>query len=94
MLDPRPFDLAGLIGEVLHSLAIPAHQKGLELAFSFGQGVPSAIVGDGLRVRQVLLNLVGNAVKFTPKGEVVVGVNLEPTGESAMTPATRQCARQ
>ena len=80
LLDPRPFDLAGLIGEVLHSLAIPAHQKGLELAFSFGQGVPSAIVGDGLRVRQVLLNLVGNAVKFTPKGEVVVGVNLEPTG--------------
>ena len=79
VLDPRPFDVAGLIGEVLHSLAIPAHQKGLELAFNFGQGVPPAIVGDGLRVRQVLLNLVGNAVKFTPKGEVVVGVNLEPT---------------
>jgi two-component system, sensor histidine kinase and response regulator len=82
VLDPRPFDVAGLIGEVLHSLAIPAHQKGLELAFNFGQGVPSAIVGDGPRLRQVLLNLVGNAVKFTPKGEVVVGVNLEPTADT------------
>ena len=78
VLDPRPFDVADLVGEVLHSLAIPAHQKGLELAFSFGQGVPSAIVGDGLRVRQVLLNLVGNAVKFTGQGEVVVGVTWSP----------------
>jgi signal transduction histidine kinase/DNA-binding response OmpR family regulator len=87
VLDPRPFDVADLVGEVLHSLAIPAHQKGLELAFSFGQGVPSAVVGDGLRVRQVLLNLVGNAVKFTRQGEVVVGVNLEPTGDTGNKPA-------
>jgi signal transduction histidine kinase/CheY-like chemotaxis protein/HPt (histidine-containing phosphotransfer) domain-containing protein len=82
VLDPRPFDVADLVAEVLHSLAIAAHQKGLELAFSFGQGVPSAIVADGLRVRQVLLNLVGNAVKFTRQGEVVVGVNLEPTRDN------------
>ena len=86
VLDPRPFDVADLVGEVLHSLAIPAHQKGLELAFSFGHGVPSAVVGDGLRVRQVLLNLVGNAVKFTRHGEVVVGVNLEPTGDTGNDP--------
>jgi signal transduction histidine kinase/CheY-like chemotaxis protein len=85
-LDPRPFDVADLVGEVLHSLAIPAHQKGLELAFSFGQGVPSAVVGDRLRVRQVLLNLVGNAVKFTRQGEVVVGVNLEPTRDIGNDP--------
>jgi signal transduction histidine kinase/CheY-like chemotaxis protein/HPt (histidine-containing phosphotransfer) domain-containing protein len=85
-LDPRPFDVADLVGEVLDSLAIPAHQKGLELAFSFGQGVPSAIVGDSLRVRQVLLNLAGNAVKFTRQGEVVVGVNLEPTGDTGNDP--------
>jgi len=82
VLDRRPFDIADLVGEVLHSLAIPAHQKGLELAFSFGPGVPFAIVGDSLRVRQVLLNLVGNAVKFTRQGEVVVGVNREPTGDA------------
>ena len=82
VLDPRPFDVSDLVGEVLQSLAIPAHQKGLELAFSFGQGVPSAIVGDSVRVRQVLLNLVGNAVKFTGQGEVVVGVHLEPTGDT------------
>ena len=86
VLDPRPFDIADLVGEVLHSLAIPAHQKGLELAFSFGQGVPSVIVGDSLRVRQVLLNLVGNAVKFTRQGEVMVGVNMEPTGDTGNEP--------
>ena len=86
VLDPRPFDVADLLGEVLHSLAIPAHQKGLELAFSFGQGVPSVIVADSLRVRQVLLNLVGNAVKFTRQGEVVVGVNMEPTGDTGNEP--------
>jgi signal transduction histidine kinase/CheY-like chemotaxis protein/HPt (histidine-containing phosphotransfer) domain-containing protein len=82
VLDPRPFDVADLVAEVLHSLAIPAHQKGLELAFSFGQVLPFAILADGLRVRQVLLNLVGNAVKFTHQGEVVVGVNLEPTRDN------------
>jgi signal transduction histidine kinase/CheY-like chemotaxis protein/HPt (histidine-containing phosphotransfer) domain-containing protein len=82
VLDSRPFDIADLVGEVLHILAIPAHHKGLELALSFGQGMPFTIVADGPRVRQVLLNLVGNAVKFTSKGEVVVGVNLEPTRDN------------
>jgi hypothetical protein len=86
VLDPRPFDVADLVGEVLHSLAIPAHQKGLELAFSFGRACRLPIVGDSLRVRQVLLNLVGNAVKFTRQGEVVVGVNLEPTGDTGNEP--------
>jgi signal transduction histidine kinase/CheY-like chemotaxis protein len=81
VLDPHPFDIAELVGEVLHSLALPAHKKSLELAFSFGRGVPFQIEGDSLRVRQVLLNLVGNAVKFTKEGEVVVNVSLEPRND-------------
>jgi signal transduction histidine kinase/CheY-like chemotaxis protein/HPt (histidine-containing phosphotransfer) domain-containing protein len=88
VLDPRPFDVVDLVGEVLHTLAIPAHEKGLELAFSFGQGVPFVLIGDSLRLRQVLLNLVGNAVKFTHQGEVVVGVNMEPTGDTGNEPTT------
>jgi signal transduction histidine kinase/CheY-like chemotaxis protein len=79
VLDPTAFSVAELVGEALHSLAIPAHKKGLELAFDVESGVPFEIVGDSLRLRQVLLNLVGNAIKFTAQGEVVVTVNIEPT---------------
>jgi signal transduction histidine kinase/CheY-like chemotaxis protein/HPt (histidine-containing phosphotransfer) domain-containing protein len=80
-LDPRPFDLADVVGEGVHSLAIPAQEKGLDLVFSVGPGVPREIVGDPLRLRQVLLNLVGNAVKFTRQGEIAVRVEVEPAGK-------------
>jgi signal transduction histidine kinase/CheY-like chemotaxis protein len=78
VLDPQPFDLAELVAEALHSLALRAHQKGLELVFHLGPGVPFQIVSDSVRLRQVLLNLAGNAVKFTQQGEVVVTVDLQP----------------
>jgi signal transduction histidine kinase/CheY-like chemotaxis protein len=81
VLDSQPFNVADLVGEAVHSLAIQAHGKSLEIVFSLGSGVPVEIAGDPLRVRQVLLNLVGNAVKFTKQGEVVVTVNMEPGGE-------------
>jgi PAS domain S-box-containing protein len=73
-LDPAGFSLRGVLGETLRSLALRAHVKGLELVCHCDRDVPDALVGDAGRLRQVLLNLVGNAVKFTEAGEVVVQV--------------------
>jgi PAS domain S-box-containing protein len=78
-LDPVPFDLHELLGETLKTLALRAHDKGLELTLRIAPGVPSAVVGDPDRLRQVVVNLVGNAIKFTAEGEVFVSV--EPDEE-------------
>jgi PAS domain S-box-containing protein len=73
-LDPTPFSLRTALGDTLRALAVRAHRKGLELVCQVQPDVPDAMVGDAGRLRQVLLNLVGNAVKFTDEGEVVVRV--------------------
>ena len=83
-LDPQPFNLEELVGQAVNSVAVLAHRKGLELALDFDSDVPVAVVGDAMRLRQVLLNLIGNALKFTKNGEVVVKVSLEPTGNPAI----------
>ncbi len=77
-LDRVQFDLRELVGDALNTLALRAHQKGLELAGRVADDVPEAVVGDPNRLRQVLVNLLGNAIKFTEKGEVVVEVSLVP----------------
>jgi signal transduction histidine kinase/CheY-like chemotaxis protein len=82
VLDPQPFNLEELVGEAVNSVAILAHNKGLELVFSFEPEVPRQIVGDSLRLRRVLLNLIGNAIKFTKQGEVVVNVSLRRSGHN------------
>jgi PAS domain S-box-containing protein len=76
-LDAAPFDLAENLGDTMKSLAVRAHGKGLELAYHFRPGVPTAVVGDRVRLRQIIVNLVGNAIKFTDRGEVVLDVALE-----------------
>jgi CheY-like chemotaxis protein len=76
-LTPVEFNLSELVGDTMKSLAIPAHRKNLELAFHVDSNVPSTLVGDSVRLRQVLLNLASNAVKFTGQGEVVVSARLE-----------------
>jgi two-component system, sensor histidine kinase and response regulator len=73
-LDAAPFPLRDRLADTLKMLAPRAHQKGLELACEVDPDVPDALVGDAGRLRQVLVNLVGNAVKFTESGEVVVRV--------------------
>ncbi|HEY2156680.1 MAG TPA: response regulator [Isosphaeraceae bacterium] len=76
-LESAPFDLRDALEETLHTLAVRAHAKGLELACRIAPAVPDALVGDPHRIRQVVVNLVGNAIKFTERGEVVVAVNIE-----------------
>src|SRR5262249_21523021 len=75
-LYPADFGLRAMLGETLRALATRAHRKGLELSCDVGAAVPDALVGDAGRLRQVLVNLVGNAIKFTAAGEVVVRVEL------------------
>jgi two-component system sensor histidine kinase/response regulator len=76
-----------LMSDVMHRLAsicaMKAQDKGLELLFDLGPGVPMALVGDALRLEQVLLNLVNNAIKFTQHGEVTVRVRAEPGDEAS-----------
>jgi len=71
------FDLRDDVEEVTALLAKTAHAKGLEVASYIPPEVPSIVRGDPYRLRQVLMNLIGNAVKFTDRGEVVVGVEVE-----------------
>ena len=80
-LDPVPFNLRDLIEEMLRSLAVSAHSKGLELACDVARDAPSHVVGDPVRIRQILTNLTGNAIKFTHTGEVVVEVAILDHGD-------------
>ncbi|HEV3447167.1 MAG TPA: response regulator, partial [Gemmataceae bacterium] len=76
-LDPADFSLRAAVGDTLRALATRAHKKGLELVCQVQPDVPDALVGDAGRLRQALLNIVGNAIKFTAEGEVVVTVGLQ-----------------
>jgi signal transduction histidine kinase/DNA-binding response OmpR family regulator len=71
-LEPVEFDLHELMRAAVKASALRAHQKGLELLCDVDGGVPEMVVGDPTRIRQILINLIGNATKFTAAGEVVV----------------------
>jgi signal transduction histidine kinase/CheY-like chemotaxis protein len=73
-LELIPFDLRESLGETMKALSFRAHQKELELIYEIQPDVPEALVGDPGRVRQILVNLVGNAIKFTESGEILVSV--------------------
>ncbi|MEX2188600.1 MAG: PAS domain S-box protein [Pirellulales bacterium] len=76
-LNAERFELAESIGDMMKLLALRAHSKGLELAFRVAPEVPPVVVGDRARLRQIIVNLAGNAVKFTDHGEIVLDVALD-----------------
>ena len=76
-LDPIPFSLRSDIEDALQSLSLRAHEKGLELACDIAEDVPAVVVGDPGRLRQIILNLAGNAIKFTDHGEVILRVQID-----------------
>ncbi len=82
-LDSARFSIRSTLSHTLKPLAFRAHQKGLELAVDVAWDTPDALVGDPGRLRQIVLNLVGNALKFTERGSIVVRVNAE--GETTDT---------
>jgi len=81
-LENTQFGLRDFIGETLKIMAPNAHQKGLELAYWVQPDCPDALVGDPTRLRQILLNLIGNAIKFTDDGEVVATVSEKERGDA------------
>ena len=72
-LDQHEFHLSTLINQTTKAMALRAHEKQLELVIDLDDECPEYVIGDALRVRQVLTNLIGNALKFTERGEVIVG---------------------
>jgi PAS domain S-box-containing protein len=75
-LDEAEFEIQDVLGAALKNMAVRANRKNLELACHIAPEIPSVVVGDPGRLRQILLNLLGNAIKFTEQGEVVVRVDL------------------
>src|SRR5439155_8343329 len=80
-LETIPFDLRESLGETMKGLGIRAHQKMLELIYDVEPNVPESVLGDPGRIRQILVNLVGNAIKFTERGEILVTAKVESDGE-------------
>lgn len=75
-LEQQPFEIARCVTEAMDLVALRAAEQHIELAYCLGPDVPKTILGDVTRVRQILANLLGNAVKFTEAGEVVVSVDV------------------
>jgi signal transduction histidine kinase/ligand-binding sensor domain-containing protein/DNA-binding response OmpR family regulator len=80
-LDAQPFDFRDALGATSRTLAVRAHQKGLELIVDVDRDVAQQVIGDRHRLGQVLINLIGNAIKFTDRGEVTLSVTRVDSGD-------------
>lgn len=78
------FDLRDVVGDAAKSLALRAHDKNLELVYHIGQDIPELLVGDPVRLRQIIVNLVGNAIKFTERGEILIDVSSVDQSENGV----------
>jgi signal transduction histidine kinase/ligand-binding sensor domain-containing protein/DNA-binding response OmpR family regulator len=83
------FSPGEVIAEAARTLAIRAHEKNLELACHISSGLPGSLIGDPLRLKQVLLNLIGNAIKFTEKGEITISADV--AGQTGQTVELTVC---
>jgi signal transduction histidine kinase/DNA-binding response OmpR family regulator len=90
-IENAPFDLREALEASLDMVAMRAAEKGLDIAVIMEDNVPHAIVGDVTRLRQVLVNLLNNAVKFTHQGEVVLAVNCESQESNGLMPMAHLC---
>lgn len=84
-IDEIEYDLRSTVEGVAHTLVARAENKGLEMACLIDKDVPNRVLGDAGRLRQVLINLVGNAIKFTHEGEVVIRVMMQASDEKTST---------
>ncbi|RMG01224.1 MAG: response regulator [Nitrospirae bacterium] len=84
-LESTEFSLREVVEGIGDVMGVRAHEKGLELAIHIGRDVPDSLVGDSLRIRQIIMNLVGNAIKFTEQGEVVVSIKKESEEDRIVT---------
>ncbi len=83
-LDPSDFDLRETLGEIFKLMAPAAGQKGLHLRCAVDESVPAVLRADSVRLRQIIVNLVGNAIKFTKRGDVGLSVHAEFEGEDTI----------
>jgi PAS domain S-box-containing protein len=86
VLEPVPFPLRDVLADAVSMLAHRAHEKGLELLFRVLPDVPDQVEADPTRLRQILVNLAGNAIKFTERGEIEVRIEADPTGGGLHVP--------
>jgi PAS domain S-box-containing protein len=84
-LEVSDFNLQQLIADIINLLSLQAHEKGVRLASSIDAFVPVALRGDAGRLRQILINLIGNAIKFAPKGSVKLDIEVESQDERVIT---------